>query len=358
MVPYFNILETLNQGVIYVDLSMKICYMDQAAQQKFAKSGGKALIGQSVLDCHNEKSQEKILGYVEQMKSGEMESVVTRKTTAGHAVMKAVRDDEGKLIGILEMFEKSVEIIQPVKENSYEKSYRYYDAFYRDDNRLKLFKNLCIEPKRILVMGYGTGQLAIDLALKGHHIVVVEPSSQLLSGLHEKVVNCKETIKGSIRTLCQSLKEPLKLERFDLAIITSEAFEMLLSNHERSILLRNIQKCLIDGGKIIIETRKVHDKIDKFEGMNIQYEVSLQDSNIRIVKTEMGIKNFYKQQILYYKNAFEIKQDDKVIDSFTEPMRISYIHLEQLVQLGKQLGYQVKTIEQDFTPEFLYVELS
>jgi len=50
-------LEQLSCAVTVCDRNYKILYMNDAEAQSTAKSGGKALIGKNLLDCHSPKSQ-------------------------------------------------------------------------------------------------------------------------------------------------------------------------------------------------------------------------------------------------------------------------------------------------------------
>lgn len=52
--------EELDVQVTVCDLNGIIVYMNQASKLGFIKYGGADLIGKSLLDCHNSKSQEKI----------------------------------------------------------------------------------------------------------------------------------------------------------------------------------------------------------------------------------------------------------------------------------------------------------
>ena len=56
---YFkSIIDADRQAVVICDLNHTIIYMNPAAIIRYAKRGGEKLIGQSLLNCHNEKSGE------------------------------------------------------------------------------------------------------------------------------------------------------------------------------------------------------------------------------------------------------------------------------------------------------------
>lgn len=58
---YFkSIIDEDRCAVVICNLSHEILYMNPAAVARYEKRGGQALIGQSLLDCHNTQSAEMI----------------------------------------------------------------------------------------------------------------------------------------------------------------------------------------------------------------------------------------------------------------------------------------------------------
>jgi transcriptional regulator with PAS, ATPase and Fis domain len=53
--------EKLDGNVIVCDAEGIIIYMNETAIRNYANDGGGALIGQNLMDCHNENSRRKIL---------------------------------------------------------------------------------------------------------------------------------------------------------------------------------------------------------------------------------------------------------------------------------------------------------
>ena len=47
-------------GIVLCDLSHTIVYMNPAAKKRYEKWGGEGLLGKSLKNCHNEKSNELI----------------------------------------------------------------------------------------------------------------------------------------------------------------------------------------------------------------------------------------------------------------------------------------------------------
>lgn len=103
---YFkSVLEQEPAAVVLCDLAHRILYMNPAAQGRYEKWGGAALVGQSLLDCHNAESGEKIREVVAWFaQSATHNSVFTFRNEKEHkdVYMVALRDEAGRLIGYYE----------------------------------------------------------------------------------------------------------------------------------------------------------------------------------------------------------------------------------------------------------------
>ncbi len=98
------ILDGFKDPVVFVDTEHIIRYMNKTAVANHEKDGGRALIGKSVLDCHNEGSRKMIREIYEAMLLGEEERLIT--DSEKHRIfMRSVRDEEGNLLGYFERYE-------------------------------------------------------------------------------------------------------------------------------------------------------------------------------------------------------------------------------------------------------------
>ena len=98
----FAFLESLKDPFLYADLDHTIRFMNTAAKNHYEK--GEALIGTSVLHCHNAESQKIILEIFEEMQGGLEERIITDNEKY-RIYMRAVRDSEGRLLGYYERYE-------------------------------------------------------------------------------------------------------------------------------------------------------------------------------------------------------------------------------------------------------------
>lgn len=96
------LLDSLKDPVVFVDTSHVVRYVNKTAIAHFDEGTG--LLGRSVLDCHNQASQQQIIEIMAAMETGEEERLITDNEK--HRIfMRAVRDPDGKLIGYYERYE-------------------------------------------------------------------------------------------------------------------------------------------------------------------------------------------------------------------------------------------------------------
>lgn len=113
---YKSIVDQDRCAVVICNLDHEIIYMNPAAVESYAKRGGDKLVGQSLLNCHNAQSNEKIKQVTAWFAlSPEHNLVYTfhNKKQNKDVYMVALRD-EGKLIGYYEKHEfRNRETMQP-----------------------------------------------------------------------------------------------------------------------------------------------------------------------------------------------------------------------------------------------------
>lgn len=105
---YKSVLEADRAAVVICDLDHSIIYMNPTAIRRYDKWGGAALLGKSLLDCHNEKSCEMIIKVVDWFRADVRHNIVYTSHNQKEnkdVYMVALRDDSGNLIGYYEKHE-------------------------------------------------------------------------------------------------------------------------------------------------------------------------------------------------------------------------------------------------------------
>ena len=109
LAPFFkSIVDQDICAVVICNLDHKIIYMNPAACERYGKRGGAELIGNSLLDCHNEKSNEMIYKVVEWFQLSKEHNriyIYHNEKENKDVYMVALRDEHENLIGYYEKHE-------------------------------------------------------------------------------------------------------------------------------------------------------------------------------------------------------------------------------------------------------------
>ena len=103
-----SVLDADEQAVVLCDLEHTIIYMNPAAIKRYSKSGGKELVGKSLLDCHNKNSGiliNKIIDWFKESDDNNKVYTFYNEKENKDVYMIALRDDNKKLIGYYEKHE-------------------------------------------------------------------------------------------------------------------------------------------------------------------------------------------------------------------------------------------------------------
>lgn len=95
-------------SVVICNLKHEIIYMNPSAIKRYEKRGGKALVGRSLLNCHNSDSNNKIEKVIEWFRKDKNNNrVFTFHSSKENkdVYMTALRDGNGELIGYYEKHE-------------------------------------------------------------------------------------------------------------------------------------------------------------------------------------------------------------------------------------------------------------
>ena len=107
--PFFrSVLEQDRSAVVLCDLEHTILYMNPAAGERYAKYGGMALTGRSLLDCHPPEANrmiEKVVAWFSESRSHNLIYTSRNEKENKDVYMVALRDGSGELIGYYEKHE-------------------------------------------------------------------------------------------------------------------------------------------------------------------------------------------------------------------------------------------------------------
>jgi PAS domain-containing protein len=97
------ILDSLKDPVLVADPAHVTRYMNKAAIAYYEE--GESLIGRSLLDCHNQESQQMMIDILAAMQTEGLEERLITDNEKHRIYMRAVRDAEGQVLGYYERYE-------------------------------------------------------------------------------------------------------------------------------------------------------------------------------------------------------------------------------------------------------------
>jgi len=97
------LLDNLKDSFLFADPSHTIRYMNKAAVSQSKE--GTALLGRSLLDCHNADSRRLIVEILAAFQAGQEEERLITDNDKQRIFMRAVRDPDGRLLGYYERYE-------------------------------------------------------------------------------------------------------------------------------------------------------------------------------------------------------------------------------------------------------------
>ncbi len=105
--PFFkSVIDQDRAAVVICDLTHTIIYMNPAAKERYKKYGD--LLGKSLLDCHNERSNEmikRVAAWFAEDKAHNLVYTFHNEKENKDVYMTALRNDYGELIGYYEKHE-------------------------------------------------------------------------------------------------------------------------------------------------------------------------------------------------------------------------------------------------------------
>lgn len=99
---FYDLLDSFKNPVLFADTGHVVRYANRAAEQFYPD--GDQLIGRSLFACHNQQSQQQMIGILRQMEVGLDETLITDNEKR-RIYMRAVRSRDGSLLGYYERFE-------------------------------------------------------------------------------------------------------------------------------------------------------------------------------------------------------------------------------------------------------------
>jgi DUF438 domain-containing protein len=106
-------MDSLKDPFLFADTQHVTRYMNKAAMAHY--DDGEALVGRSLLDCHNERSGQIIKEVLAAFEAGEDERLISQDEKR-RIYMRVVRDTNGHVLGYYERYESLISDVPPRPE--------------------------------------------------------------------------------------------------------------------------------------------------------------------------------------------------------------------------------------------------
>lgn len=103
-----SVIDADDMPVVICDTHHTIIYMNPSAVERYSRRGGASLVGRSLLDCHNDKSNimiKKVVEWFGENYANNRVFTFRNEKENKDVYMIALRDNDGKLIGYYEKHE-------------------------------------------------------------------------------------------------------------------------------------------------------------------------------------------------------------------------------------------------------------
>ena len=110
------LLDSFKEPVMFIDTQHIIRYLNRAASQRYKVRT--TYVGRSIFKCHNENSKRIMLEVFQCLESGHEEKMMMEDEQY-YIFMRAVRDEEGALLGYYARFEPKANEGEPLTEKHF-----------------------------------------------------------------------------------------------------------------------------------------------------------------------------------------------------------------------------------------------
>lgn len=217
--------------------------------------------------------------------------------------------------------------------NSYNEFASIYDELMNDfdyekwaDYIVSIFKLYKIEPKEILEMACGTGNLTYQMVSRGYNLVSFDLSSEMLTKAYEKLNRFK-----NIRLLNQDMINFKLNKKFDSVISICDSINYIIRPEDLYKVFENVYNHLKDGGIFIFD-------------INSFYKLKEIISNNTFIEDREEVFYTWQNEFDCYNNicnfylTFFIRDGERYY-RFDEEHQEKAYKIEEIINLLKRVGF-------------------
>ncbi len=191
-----------------------------------------------------------------------------------------------------------------------------------------IFEKFCNEPKKVLEMACGTGNLSYYLAMGGYDLTCFDLSSEMLSMAYNKLHKFK-----NVKILNQNMIDFNINQKFDSVISICDSINYIQDREDLLLTFKNVREHLNDGGIFIFD-------------INSYYKLKHIIGNNTFIEDGEGVfyvwQNYFDESddiVEFYLSFFVLDKDDKYIRFDEQHFEKAY-YTNEIVELLRQASFR------------------
>jgi SAM-dependent methyltransferase len=229
---------------------------------------------------------------------------------------------------------------------------RYYDSEHHDkDEDLPLYSEVADEAGGpILIVGSGTGRLALHLAAQGHHVHGIEIESAMLDRARQKR-DAMPALAGSVTFHFADVLDPkLKIdEKFSLVIIPYNTFMHFLTLEQQAALLKRAKGWLSEGGLIVIDLPNAGEAYSSLDTEAVILERTFLEQETGHLVMQQSVSRLDRsEQNMEISWIYDEITGDGTVQRTIVPVTVHYFFLSEMTLLLRSAGFALETVYGDF----------
>lgn len=231
---------------------------------------------------------------------------------------------------------------------------RYYDSEHADkDEDLSFFEELADQyGDPVLIIGSGTGRIALHLAKKGNRVQGIEIEAAMYHRAAEKLDEQPELRERLTLHHADALAVDLD-QRFKLILIPYNTFMHFMRETDRRTLLTRCREWLADGGALVIDLPHAGDAFAAQDTDAVTLEQTFTDIETGDLVMQHSVSRLDRAtQIMEVTWIYDAIAADGTVRRTLAPMTIRYFFLPELRYLLELCGLRAAAVygDHDFSP--------
>lgn len=227
---------------------------------------------------------------------------------------------------------------------------RYYDSEHHDKTEdLPFYSSLADEAgDPILIIGSGTGRLALHLARQGHtvHGIEIEPAMQARA---QRKLDTLPALKARVHLHTADARAFMPDATFKMAIIPYNTLMHFLELEDQQTLLKRVRGVLETGGLLVIDLPNAGEAFAAQDTEAVTLERTFIESETgHMIMQQSSSRLDRAEQVMYVTWIYDEIASDGALKRTVVPVQIHYFFFSELRLLLQTCGFDLEAVFGDF----------